>query len=277
MSAIDRIGPVEIAWGDSPLVFSQPHAGTFLPPEMTAAMTDAARALPDTDWWIDRLYAPLVARFSATVVRTPVSRYAIDVNRDPSGASLYADRTTTGLVPRETFDGAPLWRPGMEPDEAEIARRKRLFFEPYHAALAAAIERARLRFGFCLLWDCHSIRSLVPRLFEGRLPTINLGTFDGRSCSPALRAAAERILANSAESFVIDGRFKGGWIVRHWGRPQARIEAVQMELAQRAYMEEAPPWSFVEDRAERIRALFAELVAGALEEARRLHAPGTVS
>lgn len=275
MSAVDRIGPIEISWGDSPLVLSQPHAGTFLPPEVVAALTEEGRALPDTDWWIDRLYAPLAAQFAATVVRTPISRYVIDVNRDPSGASLYPGRPTTDLVPKETFDGEPLWRAGAEPSAEEVNRRKRLYFEPYHAALAAAIARTRLRFGFCLLWDCHSIRSVVPRLFEGRLPTVNFGTFDGRSCSPALRAAAERVLASAQESFVIDGRFKGGWITRYWGRPAEKIEAVQMELAQRAYMHEAPPWTFSEERAERIRTLFAQLLTTLLEEAGRLHAPGS--
>ncbi len=277
MSAVDRIDPVEIHWGESPLVLSQPHGGTGLPPEIAAALNDTGRALADTDWWIDRLYAPLAERFAATVVRTPVSRYATDVNRDPAGVSLYPGQATTGLVPFETFDGAPIWQPGLEPDAAEIDRRRRLWFEPYHAALAAAITRTKLRHGFCLLWDCHSIRSRIPRLFEGRLPTLNLGTFDGRACSPALRAAAERVLAASSESFVIDGRFKGGWITRHWGRPQERVEAVQMELAQEAYMDETPPWTFRPEGAERVRAVFARLIETLLEEARRLHAPGSTA
>ncbi|MCS6780287.1 MAG: N-formylglutamate deformylase [Geminicoccaceae bacterium] len=275
MSAVDRIGPVEIAWGSSPLVLSQPHAGTWLPPEIAAALNETGRALADTDWWIDRLYAPLAERFAATTVRTPVSRYAIDVNRDPAGLSLYPGRATTGLVPVETFDGAPIWRPGLEPDPIEIDRRRERFFEPYHAALAAAIARNRIRHGFCLLWDCHSIRSVIPRLFEGRLPTFNLGTFEGRACSPALRAAAERVLAASGGRFVIDGRFKGGWITRHWGRPHEQVEAVQMELAQEAYMDEAAPWTFREEKAERVRALFASLIETLLQEAGRLHAPGT--
>lgn len=275
MTSADRIGPIEIHWGDSPLVLSQPHGGTWLPPEVTAALGETGRSVADTDWWIDRLYAPLAERFRATVVRTPVSRWVIDVNRDPSGASLYPGQATTGLVPTETFDGTPIWRPGAEPDAAEIARRKRLWFEPYHAALAAALTRTRLRHGFCLLWDCHSIRSRIPRLFDGVLPTFNLGTFDGRSCSPTLRAAAERVLAGTGERSVIDGRFKGGWITRHWGRPAEAVEALQMELAQAAYMDESPPWTFREEKAERVRAVFATLIETLLQEAGRLHAPGT--
>lgn len=266
---------VEVIRGEGPLVFSQPHLGTALPPEVTVALTDLGRSVPDTDWWIDALYAPLAERFSATVVRQGWSRYVIDVNRDPSGASLYPGQATTGLVPLETFDGEPIWRAGAEPDAAEIARRRRLWFEPYHAALAGAIEATRIRHGFCLLWDCHSIRSRIPRLFEGVLPTFNLGTFEGRSCSPPLRTAAERVLAGGGASFVIDGRFKGGWITRHWGRPADRIEAVQMELAQKAYMDEAPPWTLREEKAERVRAVLANLVETLLQEAGRLHAPGT--
>jgi len=266
---------VEVIPGESPLVFSQPHVGTALPPEVTAALLDLGRSVPDTDWWIDRLYAPLAERFSATVVRQGWSRYVIDVNRDPSGASLYPGKATTGLVPTETFDGEPIWRPGAEPDPAEIARRRRHFFEPYHAALAGAIEAARIRHGFCLLWDCHSIRSRIPRLFEGRLPTFNLGTFDGRSCSPALRTAAERVLAASGAAFVVDGRFKGGWITRHYGRPAERIEALQMELAQTAYMDEAPPWTFREEKAREVRAVLANLIETLLEEAARRQARGT--
>lgn len=268
---------VEVIRGESPLLFSQPHLSTALPAEVTVALTDLGRSVPDTDWWIDELYAPLAERFSATVVRQGWSRYVIDVNRDPSGASLYPGRATTGLVPSETFEGEPIWRTGAEPDAAEIARRRRLWFEPYHAALAGAIEATRIRHGFCLLWDCHSIRSRIPRLFEGVLPTFNLGTFDGRSCSPGLRTAAERVLAGAGASFVIDGRFKGGWITRHYGRPTDGVEAVQMELAQAAYMDEAPPWTFHEERAERLRALLAELIATLLEEAGRLHAPETAS
>lgn len=272
--AVDRIGPVEIVWGDGPLVFSQPHGGTFLPPEVASSLAEAGLALADTDWWIDRLYAPLAERFAATVVRTPVSRYVIDVNRDPSGASLYPGRATTGLVPLESFAGEPLWQPGLEPDAAEIERRKRAFFEPYHAALAAAMTRTRLRHGFCLLWDCHSIRSRIPRLFAGELPVFNLGTFDGRACSPSLRESARAVLEAAGASFVIDGRFKGGWITRQWGRPAERIEAVQMELAQRAYMEECPPWRFDEARAASTRTLLGALVEALLAEARRLHARG---
>jgi formiminoglutamase len=265
---------VEVVPGESPLVLSQPHVGTALPPEVTAALSDLGRSVPDTDWWIDRLYAPIAARFSATVVRQGWSRYVIDVNRDPTGASLYPGRATTGLVPSETFDGEPIWRPGAEPDATEIAARRRRFFEPYHAALAGAIEAMRIRHGFCLLWDCHSIRSRIPWLFEGRLPTFNLGTNDGRSCSPEFRAAAERVLEAGGTSFVIDGRFKGGWITRHYGQPGERVEAVQMELAQAAYMDEAPPWTFREEKAREVRAVLGNLIETLLEEAGRRHAPG---
>lgn len=266
---------VTLIAGAGPLVLSEPHVGTALPPEVTVALTDLGRSLPDTDWWVDELYAPLAERLAATVVRQGWSRYVIDVNRDPTGASLYPGRATTGLVPLESFDGAPLWRPGGEPDAAEIARRRRLFFEPYHAALAGAVEATRIRHGFCLLWDCHSIRSRIPRLFAGELPELNLGTNDGAACAPALRAAATAALERSGRGFVVDGRFKGGWITRHHGRPERAVHALQMELAQRSYLaEERPPWPLDRARVEALRDVLARLLDAVLEAAARLHTGG---
>ncbi len=269
---------VTVIDGASPLVLSQPHVGTALPPEVTVALGDLGRSVPDTDWWIDELYAPLAERFAATVVRQGWSRYVIDVNRDPTGASLYPGRTTTGLVPLETFDGEPIWRPGAEPDAAEIARRRRLFFEPYHAALAGAVEATRIRHGFCVLWDCHSIRSRIPRLFEGELPELNLGTNDGAACAPELRAAARAVLERCGRSFVVDGRFKGGWITRHYGRPEQSVHALQMELAQRSYLAaESPPWPFDPTRAAALRDVLAHLIEAVLEAARRRRGSGVRS
>ena len=174
----------------------------------------------------------------ATIVRTKLSRALIDVNRDPSGASLYPGQATTELCPTTTFDGEPLYRAGQAPDAAEIAERRRLYFEPYHATLSAEIAALRQRFGRVALFDAHSIRSRVPRLFEGELPVFNLGANSGRSCDPALRGAVGAILGASGESHVVDGRFKGGWITRSFGRPHEGVHALQLELACRAYMRE---------------------------------------
>ncbi len=223
--------------GDAPLLVSIPHTGTDIPAEIEAGLASPWLARKDTDWHIERLYG-FAAELGATVLRTTVSRTVVDVNRDPSGASLYPGQATTGLCPSTTFDGEPLYRPGREPDETEIARRRALYFDPYHAALAAEIARLRERHERVVLYDCHSIRSVVPRLFDGELPHMNIGTSSGASCGPALQQAIEAICAASPFSWVSNGRFKGGWITRHYGRPEAGVHAVQMELACRGYMEE---------------------------------------
>jgi N-formylglutamate deformylase len=222
--------------GDIPLVVSIPHAGVDLA-EFEPAFVDPWLARKDADWRLDELY-DFVFALGATVVRTKLSRSIIDVNRDPSGASLYPGQATTELCPTTTFDGEPLYRAGLALDQAEIAERRRLYFNPYHAALGAEIARLRQTFKRVALFDAHSIRSRIPRLFAGELPVFNLGTNSGRSCSPSLRATVEAVLSSSGASAVTDGRFKGGWITRAFGRPAEGVEALQLELACRAYMRE---------------------------------------
>jgi formiminoglutamase len=185
-----------------------------------------------------------VSRGSAPLLmsmRTKISRTMIDVNRDPSGTSLYPGQATTGLCPLETFDGEPLYRAGREPSNSEIDRRRKEYFDPYHAALATELARLRRAHPNIVLYDCHSIRSNVPRLFEGTLPHMNIGTHEGRSCDPKLQRAIEAICAASPFSWVSNGRFKGGWITRHYGRPEEGVHAVQMELACRSYLDEPFP------------------------------------
>jgi N-formylglutamate deformylase len=224
---------------DAPLILSIPHAGVDLL-HYAPRFESEWLARRDADWLLPELY-DFAAGLGATIVRTSLSRSIIDVNRDPSGASLYPGQATTGLCPTTTFDGEPLYRAGEAPDAAEIDQRRSAYFAPYHAALAAEIDRLRQAHGRVALYDAHSIRSRIPRLFEGELPLFNLGTNDGRACSPALRQALGEILAASGESHVVDGRFKGGWITRAFGDPEAGVEAVQMELACRAYMAEPEP------------------------------------
>jgi N-formylglutamate deformylase len=228
---------VEITRGSEPLAVSIPHTGTDIPPEIEARLVSPWLARKDADWWIDRLY-DFAAALGATVVRAKTSRTVIDVNRDPSGASLYPGQTTTGLCPTETFDGEPLYSRGSEPDQAEIARRRELYFDPYHAALAAEIARLREKHARIVVYDCHSIRSVVPRLFEGELPHMNIGTNSGASCGLELQQSIEAVCAASPFTWVSNGRFKGGWITRRYGAPAAGVHAVQMELACRSYMEE---------------------------------------
>ena len=221
---------------EAPLIVSIPHAGTDLL-SFEAAFADPWLARKDADWRLDELY-DFVGSLGATLVRTKLSRSIIDVNRDPSGASLYPGRATTGLCPTTTFDGGPLYLQGHAPDAAAIAERRRLYFDPYHAALADEIARLQKRHKRVALFDAHSIRSAIPRLFDGELPVFNLGTNSGLSCSPRLREAIGALLAASGRTSVVDGRFKGGWITRAYGKPGEGVEAVQLELACRAYMPE---------------------------------------
>ncbi|MEO3477775.1 N-formylglutamate deformylase [Phaeobacter sp. CAU 1743] len=250
---------IEVTRGSSPLVLGLPHTGTDVPEGIRAGLNEVGRALADTDWHIHDLYAGLVE--GVTTVRTPVHRYAIDVNRDPAGVSLYPGQNTTTLVPLTDFDGRPIWMAGAEPDEAEIARRRDAYHAPYHAALAAELERVRAQHGFAILYDCHSIRGEIPFLFDGPLPDFNVGTNMGTTCDPAIEALT---LAHceAAEGYtaILNGRFKGGWTTRHYGRPVEGLHAIQMELAQRCYCLKQAPWTYDNARADRLRAHLSRIL-----------------
>ena len=220
----------------APLIISLPHTGTDLA-DIEGAVVSPWLARKDCDWWIDRLY-DFAEELGTTIVHTAISRTVIDVNRDPSGASLYPGQTTTGLCPTETFDGEPLYKAGFEPSPSEIDRRRATWFEPYHAAIGAEIARLRGLHERIVLYDCHSIRSVLPRLFDGTLPVFNLGTNDGRACDPLLQEKMAGIMAATGESWIVNGRFKGGFITRHHGRPEQGVHALQMELSNRGYMRE---------------------------------------
>ncbi|WP_460448472.1 N-formylglutamate deformylase [Alsobacter sp. SYSU BS001988] len=225
--------------GDAPLVLSFPHTGVEIPAPFDRALVSPWLARKDADWHVDRLYG-FARELGATTVHTAISRTVIDVNRDPSGASLYPGQATTDLCPTTSFDGEPLYEPGAEPDDASVAQRRTLYFEPYHAALGAELKRLRERHPKVVLYDCHSIRSVIPRLFDGELPNFNIGTNAGASCDPALTAAVEGACDGPGFTQVTNGRFKGGWITRFFGAPDAGVHAIQMELACRGYMRETP-------------------------------------
>lgn len=257
--------------GGSPLLLSVPHAGTELPGEVASQLRDPVKALEDTDWHVDRLYA-FGEEMDATIVRTRLSRIVIDVNRDPSGASLYPGQATTGLVPVVSFAGEPLYRDGQEPDEAEVARRRARAFDPYHAVLEEQIRRLRAAHPRIVLYDCHSIRSRVPRLFDGELPVFNIGTNGRTSADPVLVEAVIAATAALGETFVVDGRFRGGWITRHHGRPRSGVHAVQMELSQIYYMDEDRPDSLeaaLEDRLPKAAAGLRTILEAVMEWLKR--------
>lgn len=257
--------------GSAPLILSVPHAGIEIPAEYSRHFLSPWLARKDTDWWVDRLY-DFAAALGVTLVRTSISRSIVDPNRDPSGASLYPGRPTTALCPTTTFDGEALYAGGGEPDAAEIERRRGRYFDPYHAAIAAQIERLRRAHPVVVLYDCHSIRSVVPRLFAGVLPNFNIGTYDGASCSAQLTAAVEATCEHSGMSWVTNGRFKGGYTTRHYGNPARGVHAIQMELACRGYMNEPDtpctpgdwPPDYDEQRASRMRELLTRIVGACI-------------
>jgi formiminoglutamase len=223
--------------GDAPLIVSLPHTGTEIPQEIEGGLVSPWLARRDADWWVDRLYA-FATDLGATLVRTAISRTVIDVNRDPGGASLYPGAATTGLCPTTTFDGEDLYRSGCAPDAKETNRRLDAYFAPYHGALRDQIARLRGKHPAVVLYDAHSIRSRIPRLFEGELPNFNIGTNSGASCDPTLTARVESLCDASGLSRVTNGRFKGGYITRQYGAPSDGVHALQMELACRSYMRE---------------------------------------
>ncbi len=239
--------------GDTPLVMSIPHVGEAIPPDLAAGMTEDALAVPDTDRYLDRLY-DFAGQLGVTVLKARYSRYAIDLNRDPEDRPLYPGASNTELVPTTSFDDVPLYKGGLVPDAKEIARRRTIYWTPYHDRLTATLDRVRGRFGVAVLFDCHSIRSHVPRFFVGRLPDFNLGTGDGTSCDPDLTARLAAALAEDRRyALAVDGRFKGGYITRHYGNPGTGVHAFQLELAQATYAAEGPPCVFDETLAAEVR------------------------
>jgi formiminoglutamase len=245
--------PVEVTRGDGPVVLGMPHGGTHVPPDIVARLNPLGQTLSDTDWHIDRLYDGLLP--GATVVRATFHRYVIDANRPPDGASLYPGQNTTGLCPATDFDGREIYHAGEAPEADEVEDRRARFHAPYHAALSAEVERVRARHGIAVLYDCHSIRSRIPFLFDGLLPDFNIGTNAGRTCAPAMEAAVAR-LCSGAEGYtsVVNGRFKGGWTTRHYGRPEAGVHAIQMELAQSTHLAaEAAPYAYDDTKPARLR------------------------
>ncbi|SNR75650.1 N-formylglutamate deformylase [Puniceibacterium sediminis] len=251
--------PVTVTRGDSPLVLGFPHTGTYVPGDIRARLNGEGQLLRDTDWHIDALYRDLVP--GVTCVAANFHRYVIDANRDPGGASLYPGQTTTGLIPQSTFDNAPIWREGQEPTKADTAARLTAWHRPYHAALEAELARVRARHGVAILYDCHSIRSVIPWLFDGTLPDFNIGTNEGATCAPALSDAVRARCTGSGRSTVLNGRFKGGWTTRQYGTPDAGIHTIQMELAQSSHLaREEPDFALDADKAEALRGVLKHIL-----------------
>ena len=254
----------DLVRGDAPLVIDVPLAGTHVPPEIARRLTPAARALADTDWHVEKLYA-FARDAGVTLFVATHSRYVVDLNRDPSGIALYPGTENTELCPTRTFANEPVYAEGRGPDAREIAVRRSEYFDPYHAQLTAEIERVRARHGYAILLDGHSIRSEVPRFFAGRLPDLNLGTVDGASCASSVQGAADMVLAGAAAfTSVVNGRFKGGYVTRRYGDPARAVHALQLEIAQECYMDEAPPYAWDARRSAPLIDVLERLVSALL-------------
>ena len=250
--------------GHVPLLVSMPHVGTEIPQELHANYVPRALGVEDTDWHLPRLYN-FLPELGASVLTPRFSRYVIDLNRPPDDAPMYPGASNTELCPTRFFTGDALYQAGKEPDAAERLRRRVQYWQPYHDALSAELQRLRSQFGRVLLWDAHSIRSEIPWLFEGRLPDLNIGTAGGTSAHAALTTAVVQACeATPQVSTAVNGRFKGGYITRHYGRPEEHVHAVQMEMCQSLYMQEALPFGYDEERAARIQPLLKKMVASAL-------------
>lgn len=253
--------------GTEPLLISIPHLGTHLPDDLRSGFSDEALNVSDTDWHLDRLYA-FARALGASVLGARVSRYVVDLNRPPNGESLYPGQTTTGLCPTETFKGIPLYRQGTEPDAAETRRRVQTYWQPYHQALASELARLREQHGRVLLWEAHSIASVLPRLFEGKLPDFNFGTHSGAACDARLLDAVLQPLRATPETpftHVVNERFKGGYITRQYGQPAQGIHAIQLEMCQSLYMNETLPFAFRPDLAAEIEPCLQGMLTRALD------------
>ncbi len=261
--------PYHFVPGDTPLLVSLPHDSTYIPDDIARRMTGEGLAAPDTDWHVARLY-DFAAGLGAGVLTATRSRYVIDLNRDPGGEDLYQGQDNTEVCPLHTFDNAPIYRPGAAPDAAEIEARIKAHWQPYHHCLAGELARLRKNFGIAILFDGHTIRSTVPRFFDGALADLNFGTHSGRSAAADLRRRAFAVLEGAAQyQAVLDGRFTGGLITRRYGDPASGIHALQLELTWRNYMDEAPPYTWRSDKAAKLQpvlhALLTELVRWARE------------
>jgi N-formylglutamate deformylase len=257
--------------GSAPLLVSIPHAGTHIPQLLRSAYVSRALALEDTDWHLDQLYS-FATGLAASVLRPSVSRYVIDLNRPPDDEPMYPGASNTELCPLHFFTGDPLYVHGGAPSDDERIERRATYWEPYHQALHAELARIRGEHGFALLWDAHSIRSEIPWLFEGRLPDLNIGTADGISADASVaKAVVQAAARHPGYSQALNGRFKGGYITRHYGRPAENVHAVQLEMCQCTYMRESPPYDYDQARAGQVQPVVRELMEAALQACRELH------
>lgn len=246
----------EFEQGDSPLLISMPHVGQALSEEVAEKLTPKAAQLPDTDWHLPKLYAD-VKKYKPSLIIANYSRYVVDLNRPADNQPLYQGNTT-GLFPQTLFNGEPLFHSKVSDEQHEWAKSE--IWQPYYKQIESELARLKAKFGYALLFDAHSIASHIPYLFDGKLPDLNLGTNEGKSCDPLLSQALSRVCEKSDYSSVLNGRFKGGYITRYFGRPEQHIHAIQLEMCQCIYMREQHPFSYLEELAEPLQSVLNDLI-----------------
>ncbi len=259
----------EFKAGSIPILVSMPHAGADIPDDIAARLAPCALAKADTDWHLPELYG-FLGQMGASTIAARWSRYVIDVNRPPEDSNLYPGMDTTGLCPLDTFGREQLYQEGCAPSGQEVQLRLQRYWRPYHDQLRAELDRLLALHGKVVLWDAHSIASVVPRFFEGRLPDLNFGTASGASCDPGLAEAVVGA-ARRAERFSIalNGRFKGGYITRHYGQPRANVHAIQLEMCQCLYMNESAPFAYRPDLAGEVQPLLRQMIGAAADWVRK--------
>ena len=258
--------------GTQPMLVSMPHIGTLIPPELQSNFVPRALDVEDTDWHLARLYDFLPA-LGVSVLQPKYSRYVIDLNRPPDDTPMYAGAANTELCPTHFFNGDALYQTGLQPSPQEVQRRRNTYWQPYHDALVNELQRIKAQHGFVLLWDAHSIRSQIPWLFDGKLPDLNIGTASGAAAAVSISDAAAGAVGRAGSSFthVVNGRFKGGYITRHYGQPAQHIHAIQLEKCQSLYMQETPPFGYDDALAAQLQPTLQRMVQASL------HAVKTVS
>ena len=276
MSQTNVSGAVfKLTQGTVPMLVSMPHIGTHIPPQLQAGYTARALQLEDTDWHLGQLYDFLPA-MGASVLQPRYSRYVIDLNRPPDDAPMYPGTSNTELCPTRFFTGDALYLEGCAPDAAARLQRRITYWQPYHDGLATELQRLVQTHGYALLWDAHSIRSAIPWLFEGTLPALNIGTASGDSAHAAIaKAVLEACRIKGTYSHVLNGRFKGGYITRHYGRPDTHVHAVQLEMCQNQYMEEIPPFAYDAALAAQVQPTLRAMLQAALNAAAALYSGGS--
>lgn len=257
----------DLKHGNSPLIISIPHAGTFVPEDIKSRFTDIAHHVPDTDWFVQKLYVEYAKQHDATVITANYSRYVVDLNRPADGTPLYPGQACLPICPPQSFDGDNIYQDGAAPTQEDINQRISAYWQPYHDEISTQIKRIKEQHGYAILYDAHSIRQTVPRLFDGALPVLNLGTVNGKSCHPFIENAAHMAAEDSNYDCILNGRFIGGYITRHYGNPDAQVHALQMELAQSAYMDEDTV-TYDEEKAEKLKTVLSSILNAMTDNAR---------